>query len=60
MREWKGEIMRRRLIEWLIRVLLPHHHLHKDPVRKPKGEDESSGIDVSYPWPDKAIEPVEV
>ena len=52
--------MRRRLIEWLIRVLLPHHHLHRDPVRKPKGEDESSGIDVSYPWPDKAIEPVEV
>jgi hypothetical protein len=46
---------------WLIRKLLPKgSHLHRDPVRKPKGEGESSGIDVSYPWPNKPIEPVEV
>ncbi len=28
--------MRKKLIEWLIRVLLPHYHLHRDPVRKEK------------------------
>jgi hypothetical protein len=33
--------MRKRLIEFLIKVLLPGFHLHRDPVRKPKeGKDE--------------------
>jgi hypothetical protein len=28
--------MRKKLIEWLIRKLLPGFHLHRDPVRKEK------------------------
>lgn len=30
--------MRRKLIEWLIKKLLPGFHLHRDPVRKQKIE----------------------
>ena len=51
-----GDKMKKRLVEWLIRKLLPGFHLHRDPVRK---TDLSKVIGTGSPLDDFTSPPPE-